>query len=62
VSAYQVAQMSGFAGSVAEWLASLEGPQGDVAVAYATSPMVYDSGTKTISINLLALVIDGGTA
>lgn len=39
-----------------------QGPQGESGVVSATSPIVYNSTTKDISLNLNALIIDGGTA
>jgi hypothetical protein len=39
-----------------------KGDTGDVGVAFATSPIEYNSGTKTISLNYGLMVIDGGTA
>jgi hypothetical protein len=39
-----------------------QGPQGIPGVVAATSPLAYDSGTQTVSLNYAALVIDGGTA
>jgi len=63
LSAYEIAQANGFTGTEAEWLESLvgtEGPQGDTGatgltgVIAATSPILYDSGTQTVSIDLVA--------
>lgn len=39
-----------------------QGPQGDSGVVAAVSPIVYTSATQTVSLDLNALVIDGGTA
>jgi hypothetical protein len=38
------------------------GPAGATGVVAATSPIVYNSGTQTVSLSLTSLVIDGGTA
>lgn len=54
LSAYQVAQLNGFTGTEAEWLASLQGADGaDGApgVVAATLPATYDSGTQTVGVD-----------
>ncbi len=38
------------------------GIAGETGVAYATSPIMYDTLTQTVSLSYTALVIDGGTA
>jgi hypothetical protein len=38
------------------------GAQGIPGVVAATSPLAYNSGTQTVSLNYSQLVIDGGTA
>jgi hypothetical protein len=38
------------------------GATGPTGVIAATSPLAYNSGTQTVSLNYAALVIDGGTA
>ncbi len=38
------------------------GATGPSGVAYATSPIMYDALTQTVSLSYTALVIDGGTA
>jgi len=44
--AYEVAVGQGFSGTRQEWLDSL------VGVAYATSPVTFDSETKTVALNI----------
>ena len=39
-----------------------KGDTGDTGVVAATSPIEYNSGTKTISLNYGLMVIDGGNA
>lgn len=63
LSAYQVAQLNGFTGTEAEWLASLEGPMGPQGpqgetgpagpsgVIAATLPATYDALTQTVGVD-----------
>jgi hypothetical protein len=57
-SAYASALDNGFTGTEAEWLESLvgadgaPGANGESGVVTASAPLTYDSGTKTVGINL----------
>ena len=48
-SAYEVAVAAGFVGSEAEWLASLEGPQGDTGRGIASITDPDQDGTATVT-------------
>jgi hypothetical protein len=50
-SAYEVAVSNGFLGTQAAWLLSLKGPQGDLSNLNATSPIIYNSGTSTLTFD-----------
>ena len=50
-SAYEIAVSNGFVGTQSAWLLSLRGPQGDLSNLNATSPIIYNSETSTLTFD-----------
>lgn len=58
LSAFQIAQRAGFAGTEAQWLASLRGANGDTRIRFVQSNLATDSaGVAVVALPVAGLAI-----